>query len=161
MGELWTLQTEWWNYVLRPLIVYLALLTLFRLLGKKQIGEISPFDLILLLVISESVSNALTGGDNSVLAGIITAASLIAISAIFDRVAFHSGKMEKILEGEPRVIVANGKILEHVRHQEKITHQELQESFRSHGIEDISQIKIAVIESNGKISIVKEEKAVT
>lgn len=151
------MSVSWWEPIIRALIIYVALFVMFRLAGKKQLGEMSPFDFILLLIISESVSNGLTGDDSSLPAGVICAAALVGLSSAVDRVTFHSKKAEKIIEGEPRILIANGHLSQKRLDAEKITLSELEESMRSHGIRSLDQVRYAVLETNGKISYIRKD----
>src|SRR5688500_16216273 len=107
-GNMWELTTPWWEIVLRAFIVYVFVFTLFRLLGKKQLGQTSPFDFVLILIVSESVSNGLTGGDDSLAAALICCATLISLAYVVDWVAFKSKKIETVLDGEARILISNG-----------------------------------------------------
>lgn len=154
---MWSLENPWWEYIVRALVVYIFVYTLLRLVGKKQIGELSPFDLVLTLIISESVSAALTGGDNSVTAGLISVTTFVTANYAMDFIMFKSDKAEKILDGEAKMIIKDGQINEKVRQQEKITYDEIASVLREHGVKKISDINYAMVETNGQISIVEDE----
>jgi len=154
---MWIMSSPLFEVCIRAAVVYAALFILFRMSGKKQLGELSPFDFVLLLIVSESVSNALTGDDSSLPAGILSAGSLIFLSYIMDHIAFRSKKAEKWLEGEAQLLIVNGKVRTHLLQKEKITDEELNEAIRAHGIHSIDQIRYAVLESNGKISVVEKD----
>jgi uncharacterized membrane protein YcaP (DUF421 family) len=156
---MWSMNLPFFEVVLRAIAIYTALFILFRLAGKKQIGEMSPFDLILLLIISESVSNSLGADDNSVTTGIVSASSLVGLSFIMDRLAFRSKKIEGFLEGEPQLIIANGKVRTDLMQKEKITDGELKEALRAHGLDRMEQIQYAVLEANGQISVIPKDRS--
>lgn len=149
------LTTPWWEIVTRAIVIYLGLMVFFRVFGKKQLGEMSPMDLVLLLIVSESVSTGLNAEEKSIAGGLLSALSLITLSYGIDFLAFKSSKMEKIFEGEPHILIAKGKIREEIRKKFKITYDEIQESLREHEVGDVKQIDYAVLETNGKITVIK------
>src|SRR6266446_6180742 len=106
---MWNLSLPWWEFIIRGLIVYGFLLVLLRLTGKRQIGQMSPFDLVLLLVLSNAVQNSMNGGDNTVLGGMILAATLVAFNATLGILTYRSRAVEKWIEGEPEILVFDGK----------------------------------------------------
>ena len=105
---MWSLSLPWWEFVLRALIVYFFLLVILRVTGKRQTGQLAPFDLVLLLVLSNAVQNSMNGGDNSVLGGIISAATLIALHYCVAYLTFKSRTLEAWIEGTPRTLIHNG-----------------------------------------------------
>src|ERR1043166_10325706 len=101
---------HWWDFIIRGVIVYLFLLVLLRMTGKRQIGQMAPFDLVLLLVLSNAVQNAMNGGDNSVIGGMISAVSLVATNWVVGLLTYRSKQMEALIEGRPEVLIHNGKL---------------------------------------------------
>src|SRR6476619_866579 len=95
----------WWEFVVRGVVVYGFLVILLRITGKRQIGQLSPFDLVLLLIISNAVQNSMNAGDNSLIGGLISAASLVAINYVLGLITFKSAKLEAIIEGRPQVLI--------------------------------------------------------
>ncbi len=156
---MWILTASPFELIFRALVIYAALFILFRLAGKKQLGEMSPFDLVLILIISESVSASLSAEDSSLTAALISASTLIFLGFIMDRLAFFSKKAEKILEGDPQFVISNGRVHQQVLNREKITEDELQETMRAHGIKHLNEIDYAVLETNGKISYIRKQGA--
>ncbi|WP_413584961.1 DUF421 domain-containing protein [Bdellovibrio sp. HCB274] len=152
---MWTLANPWWEYVLRALIVYAAVFTLLRFMGKKQIGEMGPFDLVLLLIISESVSAGITGGDNSLAAGLICVATFVVGNFFLDILSYKFKRLEKVLDGEPRLIISKGVVDLNVCKKEFITLDEIASSLREHGIHDMKEVDYATLETNGKITVIK------
>jgi uncharacterized membrane protein YcaP (DUF421 family) len=151
---MWTLAVPFWELILRALIVYLFLLVLLRLTGKRQVGQLSPFDLVLLLVLSNSVQNAMNGGDNSVLAGIILATTLVALNGLVGLLTFKNKKLERLIEGRPEVLIHNGKLYEDVLHRERLTMHEMNAALREAGCSCPDEVQYAVLETNGKVSVV-------
>src|SRR5450432_4596000 len=101
---MWNMSIVWWEFILRGVIIYVFLIILLRLTGKRQIGQLAPFDLVLLLVLSNAVQNSMNGGDNSVLGGLISATTLIAIHYVMSILTFKSKKLEVWIEGAPRTL---------------------------------------------------------
>lgn len=154
---MWQMTEHWWEMILRAALVYAGIFVLFRFTGKKQLGEMSPLDFVLLLIISESVNGGLLGDDKSVPGALISVTTLLVMSALMDRAAFRWRKAEKWTEGEPQVLVRDGRVVETVRRREKITHSEIESALRDHGIEKLEEVKFAVLETNGHISFIKNE----
>src|SRR5215831_17936089 len=99
-----------WELILRSVVVYGFLLVLLRLTGKRQVGQLAPFDLVLLLVLSNAVQNSMNGGDNSLVGGLISATVLVALNFAIGYATFRSKRLEAIVEGHPQVLVHNGKL---------------------------------------------------
>ena len=157
--SMWMMTASPFELILRALVIYAALFVLFRLSGKKQLGEMSPFDLVLILIISEAVSASLSAEDSSVSAALISASTLIFLGYLMDRIAFYSKKAEKVLEGDPQFVISNGRIHQNILNKEKITQEELKETMRAHGFDRLDEIDYAVLETNGKISYVRKADA--
>lgn len=153
---MWTLESAWWEVVVRALVVYAGVFILFRLVGKKQLGELSPFDFILLLIVSESVSNGLGGEEHSLSGALLSATTLLILSRTLDFAAHRSRRFEKILDGEAKVIIQDGRIVDAVARKSCITHAELMCALRQHEVEDPSELKFAILETNGKITVIKK-----
>ena len=98
---MWNLSLPWWEFILRGVIVYVFLLIILRITGKRQTGQLAPFDLVLLLVLSNAVQNAMNGGDNTVLGGIISATTLIVLHYAVAFMTYKSKKLETWIEGTP------------------------------------------------------------
>src|SRR5262247_2885386 len=99
------MSVHWWELVLRSAIVYSALIVILRVTGKRNTGQLAPFDLVLLLVLSNAVQNSMNGGDNSLLGGLISAATLIALHYVVAVLTFKSRKLEVLIEGAPRTLI--------------------------------------------------------
>src|SRR5215475_10122483 len=122
---MWTMAIPVWELVLRGVLVYGFLIVLLRLTGKRQVGQLAPFDLVLLLVLSNAVQNSMNGGDNSVLGGLISASTLVAVNWAVGYAAFRSKRLERAIEGRPQVIVHNGHVYRDVMLRERLTQSEL------------------------------------
>ena len=150
---MWNLSLPWWEFIVRAMIVYVFLLFILRLTGKRQTGQLAPFDLVLLLVLSNAVQNAMNGGDNSVLGGIVSATTLIALHYAVAFVTFKSKTLEAWIEGTPRTLIHNGVLNEAVMRSELLTHHELAAALRSAGCTGIEHIHVATLENNGQITV--------
>src|SRR5207302_4670557 len=111
---MWNLAIPIWELVLRSAVVYAFLIVLLRLTGKRQVGQMAPFDLVLLLVLSNAVQNSMNGGDNSLVGGLISATTLVGLNFLIGLMTYKSKKLEAIIEGRPQVLVHNGKLFEDV-----------------------------------------------
>src|SRR6185436_18063970 len=119
--------------MLRPVVVYLAMVVLLRIFGKRELAQLNPFDLVVLLLLSNTVQNAIIGNDNSLTGGIIGAAALLLINAVVVRMLYHYGELDKV-EGKPDDLIRNGRILRHHLERELITVAELEAAARRQGI---------------------------
>ena len=153
---------HWAELIARGILTYVFLLFLLRITGKRQVGQLAPFDLVLLLVLSNSVQNAMNGGDNSFTAGVISASTLVLINWLVGSLTAKNKWLEGIIEGRPRVIVHDGHIKQDVMSDEKITCHELMAALRAEGCANLNDVHFAVLENNGSISVVlhKENREV-
>lgn len=140
--------------VVRSIVVYGFVLLLLRFTGKRQIGQLAPFDLVLLLMLSNAVQNALNGGDNSVVGGLLSASTLVALNSVVAYVTHKSKKAEALIEGHPLVLIHNGKLYETMMDRAKVTHHELNAALRQAGCGCVEDVHYAVLENNGAISVV-------
>ena len=150
---MWKLTEPWWELVIRCVIVYFFMLLLLRISGKRQIGQLAPFDLVLLLVLSNAVQNAMNAGDNSLLAGIILATTLVALNYLVGLATYKSKRLEALVEGRPEVLIHNGKLYESVMKRQQITRHELNAALREAGCASLEEVQFAVLENNGKITV--------
>ena len=157
--SIWTPEVAVAEKVLRAAVVYLFLLADFRLTGKRQIGQLTPFDLVVLLIISNVVQNAMIGKDDSITGGLIGAATVLSLNYLVVRLAIRSRKVERLLGSAPTLLVYDGKVIEEHPKRELISHQELLAALRREGLENPHQVRLAVLEANGTISVIKREGA--
>jgi uncharacterized membrane protein YcaP (DUF421 family) len=139
--------------IFRVTLVYAGVFLLLRVVGKRHVGELAPFDLVVLLILSECVQNALIGDDKSVTGGLIAAATLFGINQVVGRISWRNKRAERLLEGTPRVLVRHGRVLKHVLADEQITHSELLEALRREGCSSLSKVRYAILEPSGDITI--------
>jgi uncharacterized membrane protein YcaP (DUF421 family) len=140
--------------VLRTSAVYIVVVVGLRLVGKRHVAQLSTFDLVLILLISNAVQNAMVGENSSLVGGIVAAATLFLINYLFSFIAYKFRRVDKILEGTPTLLVHNGEPIATHLDQEKITLEELEQVIREHGIESIGEVKNATMELDGTISVI-------
>ena len=144
--------------IIRAVVIYFGLFLLMRLVGKKHVGELAPFDFVVLLILSETVSNALSGEDKSLIGGLISAATLLGLVQLVGYVSWRSKKVERFLEGTPKILVRHGTRREEMMAQQQVTISELLEALRRNGCTNIADVRAAVLENDGKISIVMRDE---
>jgi uncharacterized membrane protein YcaP (DUF421 family) len=135
--------------LLRPVFVYLVLVVLLRIFGKRELAQLNPFDLVVLLSLSNTVQNAIIGDDNSVTGGVIGAFSLLTINWLVVRLLFRSKGLTHALEGSSTVLIQNGEIDERALEQESLTREELLSVIHKQGFEDFDQVSRCELEPNG------------
>ena len=146
--------------IFRPLIVYLFLLVAFRIAGKRELGQITAFDLVVLLTISNVLQNAMIGADTSLSGGLLGALTLFTANGILSRLAFHVPWLARWLDGDPTPLVEDGRILIDNLRREVMTWPELERTIRKHGLDpvtDLPSIKLALLEADGSVTIVRRE----
>ena len=148
------LGTDWWEIVIRSAVVYAALLVGLRLTGKRQIGQMAPFDLVVILLIANAVQNATVGPDTSLLGGLISAAVLLGANAIVSRFRDQVPGLRTAVEGNPAVLIADGQLVAGAIAHEGVDMDELEQAIREHGIEKLEDVQMAVLEVDGTISVV-------
>jgi len=151
---MWQMAIPWWELILRGVVVYAFLLIILRITGKRQVGQLAPFDLVLLLVLSNAVQNSMNGGDNSLIGGLISAATLVTLNYAVGYATFRSKTLEAIIEGRPQVIIHNGRICTEVMAHARLTHHELNAALRQAGCAAAEEVQVAILENNGSISVV-------
>ena len=138
--------------VLRTMLVYSALIVGLRLAGKREMAQLNPFDLVVLLTISNTVQNAIIGNDNSVSGGIIGVAALLLINYLMVRFVYSNDKIEKLVEGSEDTLIEQGILQEKVMKREMITFSELEIAAHKQGINSLNEVERAVLEPDGGIT---------
>lgn len=139
--------------LLRPVIVYLVLIALLRVFGKRELAQLNPFDLVVLLSLSNTVQNAIIGDDNSVTGGVIGAFGLLGINWVVAKALFNSPRLTRLIEGHSSILVRNGKVDEKALQRESLTREELIEVIHRQGFERLSQVKRCELEPSGTFYI--------
>src|SRR5579859_1865876 len=163
MHEIWThmfvLGLPLLEKILRPIVVYIFLIIGLRLSGKRELAQLNPFDLVVLLTLSNTVQNAIIGDDNTVIGGIIGATSLLAINYLVVRFLYDHTKLDQIVEGSPDILIENGKVHEHRLKKELITKEELAAAARKQGFDALSEVHQCILEPGGTLSFIARKPA--
>ncbi len=146
------------DVALRTSVVYLALLVGLRLTGTRQLGQMSTFDLVLLLIIANAVQNAMVGPDTSLAGGLVAAGVLIGWHRVVDWWRFRSRGFARVLAGEGIMLIHNGKILQEHCVRAGITRDELLQALREHGVAQVQDVMLAVLEPDGAISVIRKDE---
>lgn len=142
--------------IARAAALYLLLLLLFRLSGKRSLGELSPFNFVLLLVISEAVSNAMVGPDPSVTGAVLAVATLLLLNVLLEQLKLRSARAKTLLEDSPVVLVRDGRPVPEAMRRERVEESDVLEAARlQHGLDRLDGVRLAVLEPSGKISVMK------
>lgn len=151
------LSVPWWELVLRSAIVFASLLLLLRLTGKRQVGQLAPNDLVLLLILSNAVQNSMNAGDNSLIGGLISAITLVLLNYVVNLWVLKSRRAEWFVDGRPQILVRNGVLLKRTLSDSGITRAELNGALRQNGCPHLRDVHIAILETNGSISVLKNK----
>jgi uncharacterized membrane protein YcaP (DUF421 family) len=152
-----SLGTDAAEIVLRSAVVYVALLIGLRLMGKRELGQMTVFDLVVVLLLANAVQNAMVGPDTSLWGGLIAAAVLLFLNKGVATLRLQRGVWGRLLEGTPTVLVQRGQFLDPALRKEGIERAEVMMVMREHGVGDIQEVQLAVLETDGSISIVPKE----
>jgi uncharacterized membrane protein YcaP (DUF421 family) len=143
---------------LRTGVIYLVVLIGVRLSGKREVGQMTPFDLTLLLLLSNSVQNAMTGPDTSLIGGIVAASTLLLVNYLVGTLSGTSRVFRRVVEGQPSLLIHDGKPIESHMEKEHVSTDELERALREHGIADVRDVALAVLEVDGSISCLKYDE---
>ena len=155
--SIFDLSTPWYEILLRTFVVYLVVLVLLRVAGKRELGQMTPFDLVVILVIANAVQNAMTGGDNSLVGGILAATTLTVVNIAVGRWGSRVPLFRRVVASEPRLLLRDGTPLREALASEHVDVEELEMAARQHGIADLGDVTAAVLEEDGSISIIPKE----
>ena len=147
--------------LLRTLAVYFFLLSALRLAGKRELGQLNQFDLVVLLLLSNTVQNAIIGPDDTLTGGLIGAATLLAVNSMVVRFLYSHPRLERFVEGEPDCLITNGKIIEEALRKNTITHSELELAARKQGFDGLSDVETAHLEVGGALTFARKKVAET
>jgi len=154
---MWNIAVPWWELVIRSVVVYGFLLVLLRLTGKRQIGQLAPFDLVLLLVLSNAVQNSMNAGDNSLIGGLLSAATLVLLNYGVGLATYKIKALEAVVEGRPQVLIHNGKLFKDVVAKTRLTQHELEAALRQAGCMCVEEVHAAFLENDGGISVIPKK----
>jgi len=149
-----TLDVNGFEIAARTLIVYAILLLALRLAGKREIGQMATFDLVVILLVSNAVQNAMVGSDVSVTGGLIAAGALIGVNYALAAAREHSVWLREAVEGTPTILVSNGSLIQRNMRRENVAEDQVLMVLREHGLDNVQQVRLAVLETDGSISVV-------
>jgi uncharacterized membrane protein YcaP (DUF421 family) len=145
---------HWWEFVVRAILMYVLLMILLRLTGKRQVGQLAPFDLVLLLVLSNAVQNGMNGGDNSVTGAAILATTLVALNWVIGYLTFRNKAIEHLVEGRPIILVHGGHVDRRAMRKAQMTMHELESALRAEGFCGPEEVRFALLENNGHVTVI-------
>ena len=151
---MWSMSVPWWEFVIRGLAVYLFLLVFLRITGRRQTGQYAPFDLVLLLILSNAVQNSMNAGDNSLIGGLISASTLIVCHTVLSRLTYRVVWLRHLVDGRPKVLIQQGQVAKDLMAQEQITAEDLSAALRANGCLHAHEVERATMETNGQITVV-------
>lgn len=157
MSALFRPDTPWLLLIVRAVVIYIFLMLALRLAGRRELGQMTTFDLVLLLVLANAVQNSINAGDNSLGGGLISAATLLLFNYAVGAAVYRWRWFERLVQGPPLPLVRNGKIILRNMRRERITLEELRSALRKQGIDGVTQCKQAVLESDGTMTAVRHD----
>ena len=158
MSQWFELAMPWWEFVLRAVVVYVVILVMVRISGKRSVGQYTPFDLILVVLLGTAVQNSLIGEDVSLIGGLLLAATLIALNWLVGLATSRSRRMDRLVEGVPVVLARNGRVYQEALRRENIATSDFDEAMRQADCARHEDIRLALLETDGKISIVTRQR---
>jgi len=141
----------------RTAIVYLFLVVGLRVAGRREVGQLSIFDLVVLLVIADAVQNSMVGENVTLLGGLVAATVLIVLDLLLSIVTNRWKGVRRVVEGEPRMLIRDGVVFEKAMRAERLDRDELMAALRGHGVVDVGDVALAVLETNGSISVIPRQ----
>jgi uncharacterized membrane protein YcaP (DUF421 family) len=148
-----------WHTVLgiiaRTSVIYILVLIGIRLTGKREVGQMTPFDLTLLLLLSNSVQNAMTGPDTSLLGGVVAAGVLLVLNYVLAEVSGMNRRFRSVIQGSPTLLIHNGQLITAHCAKEHVSPDEVERALREHGVASVGEVALAVLEVDGSISVLK------
>ena len=151
------LHNNYFLIVLRCIAVYFFVIIAIRLFGKKELAQLSVIDLVFILLISNSVQNAMVGPDTSLEGGLIAALSLFVVNFILKKLLYRNKKVSELLQGKSIMLIYRGELQEHNLKHAEITIVELEAAVREHGIEELKSVDLAILEVDGNISVISDD----
>jgi uncharacterized membrane protein YcaP (DUF421 family) len=147
----------WQEKVIRTIAVYVFLLVGLRLAGKRELGQLNAFDLVVLLVLSNTLQNAIIGNDNSLSGGVFGAAVLLVLNYLVVRYLYTHPALDRLIEGDPEILIRNGEVQEHRLRRELISKEQLEAAARKQGIESLDRVNTCRLETGGALTFIPRE----
>jgi len=142
------------DIVLRTTVVYLFLVAVLRITGKREVGQMSILELVVILIISNAVQNAMVGQNTTLWAGLVAVLTLLALDLGLKALTGRSRLLRRAVEGEPRLLVRDGRLLDRAMREEGVGVEEVRAAIRGHGLERVEDVRLAVLETDGTISVI-------
>jgi uncharacterized membrane protein YcaP (DUF421 family) len=143
--------------IIRPVVVYLVLIALFRVFGRRELAQLNPMDLAVLLMLASALENAIIGEDESLIGGIYGAVALLSMNWLVNALSYRHPRLERLLEGEPKVLIRQGVVNRNVMRGEKISDSDIREALHREGIERVETVRLAHLEPSGQLTVIPEE----
>ncbi|MPT05043.1 MAG: DUF421 domain-containing protein [Delftia sp.] len=151
---MFSMSVPWWEFVVRGVAVYLFLLVFLRLTGRRQTGQYAPFDLVLLLILSNAVQNSMNAGDNSLIGGMISASTLILCHLLLSWLTFRFPALERLIDGKAQALITDGHLNKDLMREERITRDDIEAALRAGGCLHLREVERATLETDGSITVV-------
>lgn len=145
--------------IVRTVIVYLFLVLILRLSGKREVGQMSILELIVILLISDAVQNSMVGDDTTLLGGLVAVMALLGLDYGLSLLTGRSRRLRHAIEGEPRLLVRDGRLLTKALREEKVEPEEVRAAIRTQGLARVEDVRLAVLETDGSISVIPMDRA--
>ena len=158
MSGLFELAMPWWEFVLRATVVYFVVLAMVRLSGKRTVGQFTPFDLLVVVLLGTAVQNSLIGEDVSLLGGLILAGTLIAWNWLVGFATSRSRTLDRLAEGTPVLVGRDGQLFESAMRRENLSRQDIEEALRDNGLADVSGAAMITLEVDGTVTVIPRKK---
>ena len=152
--SLFGMTMPWWEFILRAASVYAVVLLLVRITGKRTVGQFTPFDLILVVLLGESVGHSMVGEDASLIGGLILAATLLGLNWGVGFISARSRRFDEAIEGHPVLLARNGELFRDVLKQQSLSEREFERAMRDADCADLSQVELAMLETSGDITVI-------
>ena len=143
--------------IIRPILVYFVLLIAFRIFGRRQLAQLNPMDLTVLLMLSNTVQNSIIGDDNSLIGGVIGATSLLTTNWILNYLSYKYTRLAEMIEGTPRVLIEDGVMDKKTVHRENISAQDFHEVLHREGLDQVQRVRLAYLEPSGLITVIPKD----
>jgi uncharacterized membrane protein YcaP (DUF421 family) len=147
------------DVALRTAIVYIFLVVAIRISGKREVGQMSVLDLVVILIISDAVQNSMVGENVSIWGGLVAAAVLLTLDFALRTLSLRRPRIRKAIQGEPRLVVRDGRLLDAALREEGISRDDVEAAVRAHGVERVDEVALAVLETDGSISVIPMERS--
>lgn len=147
--------------VLRTAVVYLFLVAVIRISGKREVGQMSVLELVVILIISDAVQNSMVGENVTIWGGLVAVLTLLGLDYVLKALTGRSRRLRTAIEGEPRLLVRDGRLLERALREERIEREQIQAALRAHGVLRLEDVRLAVLETDGTISVIAKDTTPT